>query len=116
MSTLPQILAAQQVIRRHIACTPLLPSPLLSRASGAQAYLKLECWQRTGSFKIRGALAKVAALSPYERAGGLVVHHHAGDVAGQQVGSELDALPRAVDRLGDRLGERGLAGAGSIVE
>ncbi len=72
MSTLPQILAAQQVIRRHIACTPLLPSPLLSRASGAQAYLKLECWQRTGSFKIRGALAKVAALSPDERAGGLV--------------------------------------------
>lgn len=72
MTTLPHVLSARQAIGQHIARTPLLPSPLLSRASGAQAYLKLECWQRTGSFKIRGALAKVASLSPEERTRGLV--------------------------------------------
>jgi threonine dehydratase len=35
-------------------------------------YLKLECWQRTGSFKVRGALAKLAALPPEEAGRGIV--------------------------------------------
>ena len=46
----------------------------------------------------------------------LVEHHHAGDVARQQVGGELDPLPRAGDRSGDRLGEAGLAGPRHVVE
>jgi threonine dehydratase len=36
----------------------------LSRETGGDVRLKLECWQRTGSFKVRGALHKLASLSP----------------------------------------------------
>lgn len=91
MTILPQILAARQVIQPHIARTPLLPSDLLSRASNTHAYLKLECWQRTGSFKIRGALSKVATLPPEQRARGLVTasagNHGLGvALAGQALG------------------------------
>jgi threonine dehydratase len=42
--------------------TPTLASPELSVLAGGDVLLKAECLQRTGSFKLRGALAKIAAL------------------------------------------------------
>ena len=39
-----------------------------------------------------------------------------GDVAGKQVGGELDAVADPVDALRDRPRERGLAGAGEVLE
>jgi threonine dehydratase len=44
----------------------------LNRRTGADVHLKLECWQRTGSFKVRGALCKLASLTPDERVRGIV--------------------------------------------
>ncbi len=46
-------------IARH---TPLEHSRWLSAEHGQDAFLKLECFQLTGSFKIRGAMAKLSAL------------------------------------------------------
>ena len=46
----------------------------------------------------------------------LVVDLDAGDVGGEQVGRELDALQRSVDRFGQRAGERGLADAGYVLD
>lgn len=66
------ILVAQRNLEGLIRKTPLEYSPLLSRETGCQLYLKLENWQRTGSFKVRGAINKVASLSGVERAKGLV--------------------------------------------
>src|SRR5438874_12016285 len=52
--------AAVGDVARH---TPVLPSATLSeRAGGANVLLKAESLQRTGSFKIRGALNKLAAV------------------------------------------------------
>ena len=48
--------------------------------------------------------------------GGALVDAHADEVGGQQVGRELDALPRAVDRRGHRLGEAGLADPGHVLD
>lgn len=42
--------------------TPCIPSRHLGEASGGRILLKAECLQRTGAFKIRGALAKMASL------------------------------------------------------
>ncbi|MFQ5886493.1 MAG: threonine/serine dehydratase [Anaerolineae bacterium] len=66
------ILTAQRNLGDLIRRTPLEYSPLLSRKTGCQLYLKLENWQKTGSFKVRGATNKVASLSEVERAKGLV--------------------------------------------
>jgi threonine dehydratase len=44
----------------------------LSHRADGPVYLKLECWQRTGSFKVRGALSRLARLTPEERAKGVV--------------------------------------------
>jgi threonine dehydratase len=72
MITLADLLAARQVIQPYIWRTPLAPSVALSRKTGGEVHLKLECWQRTGSFKIRGALNKLPALSPQEWSRGVV--------------------------------------------
>ncbi len=62
--------------RRRIAglarLTPLVKAPGLSRRVGRQVYLKLENLQATGSFKLRGALSKLAALSEQARARGVI--------------------------------------------
>jgi threonine dehydratase len=50
-------------LRKLLRVTPLIPSPALSRRTGADVWLKLENLQRTGSFKLRGAAARLAALS-----------------------------------------------------
>src|SRR4030095_13110995 len=51
-----------------------------------------------------------------ELPGAVVVHLHAGDVGGEQVGGELDAAHRGADRAGHRLGQRGLADTGHVLD
>ena len=66
MVTVADVLRARALIQPHIFRTPLQPSPVLSDQTGGDVHLKLECWQQTGSFKVRGALNKLATLSPAE--------------------------------------------------
>ena len=46
--------------------TPVLSSQTLAERTGVTVALKAENLQRTGSFKLRGALAKIASLSDAE--------------------------------------------------
>ena len=62
MLTLGDVHAAQRVIQPHIWRTPLLASKALSQRTGGDIWMKAECWQQTGSFKVRGALNKLASL------------------------------------------------------
>ena len=81
---LDHIREAQGVIKEHIIGTPLNYSRNCSQLTGANIYLKMENQQRTGSFKIRGALNKIANLSPEEKVKGVVAcsaGNHAQGVA-----------------------------------
>jgi len=71
----PQLNDIQMASRRvspHIQRTPLLFSPALSQRTGAKIFLKMECWQLCGCFKVRGAINMVSALREEERRRGLV--------------------------------------------
>jgi threonine dehydratase len=57
------VVAARQRLHGHIDVTPLRRSEWLTAVAGARASLKLECVQRTGSFKIRGAINALSRLS-----------------------------------------------------
>jgi threonine dehydratase len=72
MATLDDVLSARQVIAGRVHRTPLVGSAALSARIGAPLYLKLENWQKTGSFKPRGVLNRIATLSRAERERGLV--------------------------------------------
>lgn len=64
--------------------SPCLPSPALSAALGCDVVVKLENLQATGSFKERGAYARLSALTPAERKRGVVAAsagNHAQGVA-----------------------------------
>jgi threonine dehydratase len=64
--------AAQERIAGRVHRTPLLSADSLGRRVGVRLWLKCESFQKTGSFKPRGALNKVLSLSPAERAQGIV--------------------------------------------
>jgi threonine dehydratase len=64
--------AARAAVARHARVTPLLPAVGLSETLGRPVYLKAECLQHTGSFKVRGAAARLEALSAEERTRGVV--------------------------------------------
>ena len=59
-------------ITGHVVRTPTVPSPGLAALLGTPVTTKLELLQRTGSFKARGATAKLLTLTAAERAAGVV--------------------------------------------
>lgn len=79
-----EIEIARAVIRESVTRTPVKPCPPALRVEGTQLFLKCENEQRTGSFKIRGALNKMKSLTVEERARGVVASsagNHAQGVA-----------------------------------
>ena len=70
--TLEDVRAAQKRIMPHLHRTPLLSTATLSRMTGTELSLKAETFQRTCSFKSRGALNAAMLLTPEERARGVV--------------------------------------------
>lgn len=73
--TLPDLASleeAQERLRGVVRRTPLHPSGWLSERAGAPVYLKLECWQVTHSFKVRGAFNAISTMDAEERGRGLV--------------------------------------------
>jgi threonine dehydratase len=66
------IVAAEARIRPHVRETPLVHSPALSDATGAEIWLKCENLQATGSFKVRGATNALLSLPADARRRGVV--------------------------------------------
>ena len=69
---LRDIRSAQERIGRYIKQTPLELSRTLSNKLGTNVYVKYELFQKTGSFKVRGAFNKLLQLTPGERSRGVV--------------------------------------------
>jgi threonine dehydratase len=64
--------AARERVAPHVLRTPLLHSTALGQLAGCNLWLKAELLQRTGSYKPRGILNRLLALSPEERARGVI--------------------------------------------
>jgi threonine dehydratase len=102
--TLDDIRHAAERIKSTVRRTPLKRSRRLSIELKADVLLKLECWQRTGSFKLRGAMAKLARLTEAERRRGVLTvsaGNHGLAVAHCAEALRLDArivVPRTASR------------------
>jgi threonine dehydratase len=82
--SLDDVVAARERVRGAIYYSPCPHSQMLSALTGQQVYLKLENLQMTGSFKERGALNRIALLTPEQSARGVVAAsagNHAQGVA-----------------------------------
>ncbi len=83
-AALPLIRAAALRLGPHARHTPCVYSYTFSESAGADVWLKLENLQRTGSYKVRGALNKLLCMAPDELSRGLVAAsagNHAQGVA-----------------------------------
>jgi threonine dehydratase len=70
--TLRDIGEARERLSGVARVTPVYGSETLSRLAGREVWLKAENLQRTGSFKVRGAMNKIATLGIDDRAAGVV--------------------------------------------
>jgi threonine dehydratase len=70
--SLEDVLSARETIGGRLHRTPTFGSATLSERTGARVHLKAELFQRTGSFKPRGVLTKLASLTDEERARGVI--------------------------------------------
>ncbi|MGW2516742.1 threonine/serine dehydratase [Streptomyces sp. NPDC001617] len=91
MIGMSEIEAAADRIAGHVVRTPTVPCPGLTSLLGVPVTVKLELLQRTGSFKARGATAKLLSLSEPERAAGVVA------VSGGNHGIALAVMAAALD-------------------
>ncbi|MEF8814576.1 MAG: threonine ammonia-lyase [Halovenus sp.] len=84
MLGLEDVLAARDRVAETARHTPLDYSHTFSSMTGATVHLKLETFQRTGAFKIRGATNRIATLSEAQKEAGVVTAsagNHAQGVA-----------------------------------
>ena len=79
------ILRAQKLMNKaDVRKTPLLKSNTFSNTAGTNIYLKFESFQKTGSFKVRGAYSKINSLTNAQRKAGVIAAsagNHAQGVA-----------------------------------
>jgi threonine dehydratase len=88
-----EVRAAHARIAPFVKRTPLIHSAPLSALVGGDVYLKLECQQDGGSFKLRGALNALLSLTDAERAAGVVA---------SSAGNHGIGVAMAAERLGVR--------------
>ena len=91
MTSLDAIRAVRPAVAEVARHTPLMPSRLLGEQVGTQVFLKAENLQRGGSFKVRGAVAKLASLTTKQRARGVIA---------ASAGNHAQGVALAAQRLG----------------
>ena len=92
----PTVEAAAAALAGRIERTPFVASPDLSALAGCSIHLKLENLQRTGAFKLRGALAKLLTLDATERTRGVVTASAGNHGLGVAVGAGALGIPACV--------------------
>ncbi len=91
--SLADVQRAAAQLQGQVVHTPCTYSRVLSRITGAEVWLKFENFQFTASFKERGALNKLASLSPEEARAG---------VAAMSAGNHAQGVAYHATRLGIR--------------
>jgi threonine dehydratase len=89
--SLRDIEAARLIVDRYLPRAPIERSPYLSQLLGAEILLKIETFKPTRTFKVRGALNKIASLDDAARARGVVA---------ASAGSHAQGVSYAAYRLG----------------
>lgn len=94
--TIQDIKKAHQRLAGTARHTPLVPSDKLSTHSKGQVYLKLENFQHTGSFKIRGAFNKIASIPPEMRAKGVIAASAGNHAQGVALAAKYFNIPALI--------------------
>ena len=94
--TLDRIRAAAARLDAVAHRTPLLSSTTLNERCGARVLLKAEPYQRTGSFKFRGAYNRLSVLDPVAREAGVVAFSSGNHGAAVALAARLLGIPAVI--------------------
>jgi threonine dehydratase len=116
--SIAQVRAAADRLRGIVTRTPLRHSPALSRATGVECWLKLECLQRTGSFKLRGAFNALALIPESARPRGVVASSAGNHGLGVALAARELAIPATifVPSTAPAIKRDGIAALGATVD
>jgi threonine dehydratase len=96
LATYEDVLMAAERLSGVAHRTPVLTSRMADARAGAKLFFKAENFQRTGSFKFRGAYNAVASLSPEERRRGVVTYSSGNHGQGLACAGSLLGAPVVV--------------------
>jgi threonine dehydratase len=96
MVTLEDVRKAARLIEGRVIRTPLVRSPTFSRMAEAEVYLKLECLQMGGSFKVRGATYKVLSRRKEIGPAGVVAASAGNHAQGVALAAKAANLPATI--------------------
>lgn len=91
--TLQDIVKAQEILSGTIKRTPLQTSRTFSAIAGKNLFLKLECLQVTGSFKVRGAFVKINKLSKRQADYGVIAASAGNHAQGVAYAAMIKKIP-----------------------
>ncbi len=87
------VLAAAKRLAGMSIKTPIIESPWLNEIAGGRVFIKLECLQRTGSFKFRGAWNFISRLNKKDNPGGVVAFSSGNHAQGVAAAAAIQKLP-----------------------
>ncbi len=90
------LLAAELRQKGVVRETPVLTHPALDEVAGAELLIKAECLQVTGSFKIRGAMNRLAQIPPEGRKAGVVAFSSGNHAQGVARAARLLGMPALI--------------------
>jgi threonine dehydratase len=91
--TIEDIVKAQELLSGIIRWTPLQTSRTFSGLAGTNLFLKLECLQVTGSFKVRGAFVKISRLSHKQTGYGVIAASAGNHAQGVAYAAMIKKIP-----------------------
>jgi threonine dehydratase len=91
--TIDDIFKARELLEGTIRKTPLQNSRTFSRLAGTSLFLKLECLQVTGSFKVRGAFVKVSRLKENQSSHGVIAASAGNHAQGLAYAAAIKKIP-----------------------
>lgn len=94
MVTLKQIHQARKVIEGRLVRTPMVKFDGVGNAPSA--HFKLELFQRTGSYKVRGALNRLARLTPEEKRRGVITISSGNQALALAFATALESIPATI--------------------
>jgi threonine dehydratase len=93
MPTIDDIVNAQKLLAGTVRKTPLQTSRTFSGLAGTNLFLKLECLQVTGSFKVRGAFVKISKLSDKQAGYGVIAASAGNHAQGVAYAAMIKKIP-----------------------
>ncbi len=96
LPTYEDVLAAAERVRGYVRETPVLSHDAINAEAGAQVFVKAECLQVTGSFKMRGATNRLSQIPPEGRKAGVVAFSSGNHAQGVARAARLFGMPAVI--------------------